>query len=174
MMNKQQAADFLQVTPRAIEGYVAKGRLTVTYARGRRGNIALFKEEELQRIKEERQQVNYTNPFAALVPQQQQAIVPQQPAPISTFSQVLAMPEVQEALTKLITNAIIKGVEYWVASNTADKLALTLKEASNLSGLSVSTLRADIHAGNLRAKIIGRGWKIRRTDLDNYIKKIWK
>jgi len=53
-----------------------------------------------------------------------------------------------------------------------DKLTLTLTEASLLSGLSRGHLREAIEAKKLKARIIGRGWKIKRDDLDLYVRKL--
>ncbi len=53
-----------------------------------------------------------------------------------------------------------------------DKMTLNLVEAAQVSGLSRNHLREAIHAGKLKAKIIGRGWKVKRTDLDAYVRKL--
>ena len=54
----------------------------------------------------------------------------------------------------------------------ADKLTLTLTEAALLSGLSRSHLREAIEAGELKGRIIGRGFKVKRADLDAYMRKL--
>ncbi len=59
-----------------------------------------------------------------------------------------------------------------VAVPVADKLTLSLVEASQLSGLSRGHLREAIQAKKLKARIIGRGWKVKRDDLDLYVKKL--
>ncbi len=53
-----------------------------------------------------------------------------------------------------------------------DKLMLTLTEAALLAGLSRGHLRAAIGAGKLKAQIIGRGWRVKRPDLDRYVAKL--
>jgi excisionase family DNA binding protein len=53
-----------------------------------------------------------------------------------------------------------------------DKLMLTLTEAALLSNLSRGHLRAAIGAGKLQAQIIGRGWRVKRSDLDKYVTKL--
>jgi excisionase family DNA binding protein len=45
-------------------------------------------------------------------------------------------------------------------------------EAAQLSGLSRGHLREAIDAGKLKARIIGRGWRVKRDDLDAYVKKL--
>jgi excisionase family DNA binding protein len=47
-----------------------------------------------------------------------------------------------------------------------------LAEAQALTGLSRNVLRTAIDAGELKAKQIGRGWKIKKTDLESYIEKL--
>ncbi len=54
----------------------------------------------------------------------------------------------------------------------SDKLTLSLSEASHLSGLSRGYLQQAIKAGKLKAKILGRGWRVKRNDLDNWVKKL--
>jgi len=53
-----------------------------------------------------------------------------------------------------------------------DKLTLSLTEAALLSGLSRNHLRQAIEDKKLRARIIGRGWRVKREDLDAYVKKL--
>jgi excisionase family DNA binding protein len=52
------------------------------------------------------------------------------------------------------------------------KLLLTLQEAQALTGLSRDTLRHAIDDGTLKAQVIGRGFKIKRADLDEYVAKL--
>jgi excisionase family DNA binding protein len=59
-----------------------------------------------------------------------------------------------------------------VAVPVADKLTLSLVEAAQLSGLSRGHLREAIEDKKLKARIIGRGWKVKRDDLDLYVKKL--
>ncbi|MDF5714496.1 MAG: helix-turn-helix domain-containing protein [Rhizonema sp. NSF051] len=46
----------------------------------------------------------------------------------------------------------------------ADKLLLTQTEAQLLTGLSKEFLRDAINDGTLKAKLIGRSWRIKRSD----------
>lgn len=52
------------------------------------------------------------------------------------------------------------------------KPSLNLDEASLLTGLSRSVLHHAIKRKELKAKIIGREWCVKRTDLDTYITKL--
>jgi excisionase family DNA binding protein len=53
-----------------------------------------------------------------------------------------------------------------------DKLTLSLAEAAQLAGLSRNHLRAAIEEKKLKARIIGRGWRVKRADLDAYVRKL--
>ncbi len=53
-----------------------------------------------------------------------------------------------------------------------DKLTLTLTETSLLSGLSRGHLRQAIAAKKLKARIIGKGWRVKRRDLDAYVQNL--
>ena len=53
-----------------------------------------------------------------------------------------------------------------------EKLTLSLTEASQLSGLSRNHLRQAIEEKKLKARIIGRGWRVKRDDLDAYVRKL--
>ncbi len=53
-----------------------------------------------------------------------------------------------------------------------NKPLLKLVEAQMLTGLSRDTLIEAINAGKLKARIIGRAWRIKREELDSYIKKL--
>ena len=57
-------------------------------------------------------------------------------------------------------------------ADTAHKLTLCLPEAAALSGLSRNYLRQAIKEGNLKSRKIGRGWRIKRADLEAYVRKL--
>jgi excisionase family DNA binding protein len=57
-------------------------------------------------------------------------------------------------------------------ADLAAKPLLTLAEASTLTGLSRAVLRDAIESKKLKARIIGRAWRVKRADLDMFIKKL--
>ncbi len=57
-------------------------------------------------------------------------------------------------------------------SELSHKLTLTLKEAAILSGLPRQHLSEAIEAGRLQARLLNQTWRIRRADLDNYIRHL--
>jgi excisionase family DNA binding protein len=67
---------------------------------------------------------------------------------------------------------IAEAVASKPALSVADKLTLSLIEASQLSGLSRGHLREAIEDKKLKARIIGRGWRMSRASLDAYVKRL--
>lgn len=53
------------------------------------------------------------------------------------------------------------------------KLLLTMSEAQALTGLSREFLRDAINLGQLKAKMIGRSWRIKRSDLEEYVSNLF-
>lgn len=55
----------------------------------------------------------------------------------------------------------------------ADKLLLTMAQAQAMTGLSREFIKEAIASGELKAKLIGRAWRIKRNDLDQYVDKLF-
>ena len=53
------------------------------------------------------------------------------------------------------------------------KILLTLDEAQGMTGLSKSYLREAIGQERLKAKQIGKSWRVKRSDLDNFIEDLF-
>jgi excisionase family DNA binding protein len=158
-LTKKEAAEFLGVSPRTIEGYAAKGKLTPGKAKGTRGDITVYDEQELERLKEERGQIVFLER-------------PQDEKPTSenlalTRTAPLESLELWQGIAEAIRESRTRP-----QVNVGEKIVLTLADASALTSLSTGHLREAIHTGKLKAKIIGRGYKIKRADLDAYVKKL--
>lgn len=54
-MNKQQAAEFLGVSIRALERYTQQGKVSVRYQQGKTRPVAVYDEQELKAFKKELQ-----------------------------------------------------------------------------------------------------------------------
>jgi excisionase family DNA binding protein len=125
---------------------------------------AIFNEGELERLKEEMDEF-LPQPWSADDPSaatpEAQALTPAQ---LSDLGQRLIA--ALEALRPALPPAT-KQVAPLAA--LAHKLMLTLPEAAALSNLSRNHLRQAIKAGTLKAQKIGRGWRIKRADLDAYV-----
>jgi excisionase family DNA binding protein len=173
-MNKKEAAEFLGVSTRAIERYAAKGKISVSYSKNKTGqSLAEFNDDDLKRIKDELQQPPYMQRPAVetMIPDKHdisdsgngrgsQALMPRN---LVDFAELLSV-----GIGKQILATQTNGGPVPIS----DKLTLSLSDASHLSGLSRGFLLGAIKARKLKAAKRGRGWNIKRLDLDAYVKKL--
>ncbi len=146
-MNKKEVSEFLSVSTRIVEKYASEGRLgEITYVRGKTGRQAEYDREAVENLKR-----ILESPDTALTARSPDAR--------------LFAAQLVEALTKheQPRNEAIR---------TSEKILLNLNDCRLLTGLSDANLRRAIHHNRLKAKIIGRGWKIKRQDLDEFIKNL--
>ncbi len=156
-MTKQEAADYLGVTIRSIESYASKGKLTPAKARGTRGDITVYDQKELEQLKKNREQIQF-------VPRPEPA-TPTIPNPPTALARRRDVAE----FFKMIESARAAAP---TVADLAAKPLLKINEVQTLTGLSRETLREAIDKGRLKAKLIGRAYRIKRADLDEFIKKL--
>jgi excisionase family DNA binding protein len=165
-MNREQAADELGMSVRSLQRAVANGHLSVTYQRGKSGKQeAHFDADEIARYKTELET---------------KTVIPSHPIMATTGDTALARIDAPAFITVLERiAAVAEGAQPPTTTHDArgsvaieNKPLLKLAEASALTGLSREILRDAIDAGKLKAKMIGRAWRIKRPDLDLYIKKL--
>jgi predicted transcriptional regulator len=146
-MNKKEVAEFLKVSTRIVEKYASEGRLgEVTYIRGKTGKQAEYDREAVENLK---------------------TILESPDTSLATKSPDARLFAAQ--LVKALTNHEQPRTE---AIRTSEKILLNVKDCQLLTGLSDAEIRKTIKAGTLKGKIIGRGYKIKRKDLDNFIDKL--
>ena len=161
-MNKKEAAAFLNVSERAIERYTAKGKLHVRYdKRDIGGTVAVYNKDELKKLKAAIDRPTKLKPMKdssiARKPRKQTALAQ---VGVSDFAQLFSVAFQAQRESAQLTVSI------------TDKLTLDLSEAAALSGLSRGYLIAAIKDHKLKARKIGRSWRVKRTDLDGYVKKL--
>ena len=177
-MNKQEAADYLGVSIRALERYVQQGRISVTYEKGKTRPTANFDPTELEAFKEELNQPTVKPAFEsrqlATEQQPQTDKLRHNPGEIARFDEVSGLGEIGviDKLSGIIEALLEKGDSQPLVP-IADKLLLTIAEAQVLTGLSREFLRDAIAAGELKAKQIGKSWRIKRSDLKDYVDKLF-
>jgi excisionase family DNA binding protein len=162
-MNKKEAAELLGISTRLVERYAGEGRLgEVKYVRGRTGKQADYEAEAVERLKVELETPDH--PAMALQ------------APNSRDAGLSVLANTERLITTLEALGFTRERDHVRAqpsiSDLAAKPLLTLAEAHTLTGLSRGVLRDAIDAGKLKAKIIGRAWRVKRADLDAYIRKL--
>ncbi len=143
-MNKKEVSEFLSVSTRIVEKYASEGRLgEVTYIRGKTGKQAEYDREAVENLKR-----MLESPDTSLATKSPDAR--------------LFVAHLVEALTN-------REQPRSEAVRTSEKILLNLNDCRLLTGLSDANLRDAIHKSRLKARIIGRGWKIKRQDLEEYI-----
>lgn len=177
-MNKQEAADFLGVSVRALERYVQQGRISVKYEKGKTRPTANFDPVELEAFKLELNQPTIKPAVESrqISPDQQSQPVnlTYQAGEITRFDEISEFGEIGviEKLSSIIEQLLGKSENQPIVP-IADKLLLTLAEVQALTGLSKEVLRQAIASGELKAKVIGKSWRIKRTDLESFIDKLF-
>ncbi len=157
--DKAGAAAYLQVSERAIERYTKKGLLTpdtvmqpsATDGRTRPHNI--YRKTDLDEVKEKmKEQAEKTTSSTALT------LATKPDSLANLFAQIADINRAHQPAAPVVS--------------VAEKLTLKLAEAARLAGLSQNFLRAAIAAGQLRAAKRGRGWNIKRADLESFIEDL--
>lgn len=185
MLTKEEAAQFLGKSTRAVERYVKAGKLTARYEKNEKTSYAVYDEKELESLKAELEGAPY--PMRPAV----EAVSNGKPA-APGGSQSLALTatrsdaDLAEFVGLVTANVGARLFAALEASKHGErpplvsltdldvKLVLSLAEASALSGLSKDRLAQACQAGMLKAKknAIGRGWRVKRADLDAYVKSL--
>jgi excisionase family DNA binding protein len=176
-MNKEQAAAKLKMSVRSLQRAVAaemekpkeQRRLNVVYKRGRSGkDEAVFDAGEVAAYKREREQVTEREPAPK---KESAALVSMTMGDASRQPQLVAVALVSAVREILQAAPMHTDV---TLSDLAVKPLLKLDEAARLTGLSRAILREAIEAGTLKARIVGRAWRVRRVDLDAYVAESFK
>jgi hypothetical protein len=151
-MNKSEAAKELKISIRSLQRLAQDEILKVVYQRGASGKQeAVFDAEQIAKYKLERDK-----PTDKLVK-------------LPTYDKnALARNDTQQFLE--IFRTAITSQKPIVP--IADKVLLTVKDCQLLTGLSEKTIRDSIRDAKLRGRVIGRGLKVKRTDLDEFINKL--
>lgn len=161
-LTKKEAAELLGIKVRTLELYTKQGKVGVKYIKGRYGKEARYLRSELEKFASNSQ-----------VETHKPTIVKHNPS--QGIVKPLAIPyEGQEkSVVPIVTEQLIglsAGVEKAILLKS--KILLTLKDASLLTSLSEHNIKQAIHSKELPAKKIGKGWKIKRSDLDFYVENL--
>jgi hypothetical protein len=162
-MNKEAAAAFIGISVRTLQRLVKGGKIAVRYERGPKGDEAHFDEDELRGYIERNKPVSLIRPGAAPL-----ALATHDATDVMTSA---ATNGATGAATDVTARRMVAAFE---ALSVGNKLVLSLKEVAQLTGRSVARLREDCESGRLKAKKneIARGWRVKRDDLDAYVKKL--
>lgn len=165
-MNKQEASNTLGITVRTLQRYTAQGKISARQERGKTGMVTVYDSEEVERFKGELEgATGYVRPTVA-------PVTANNASPGET-ALTLARSGNSPALIELID--ALRSVGNATApvdsiSDLAQKLMLTEKEAARYSGLPLAEIKAA--RKQLKSRIIGRGYKLKREALEAWVKKL--
>jgi hypothetical protein len=148
-MNKISAAKELNISVRSLQRLTQDKVLKVIYQRGASGKQeAVFDAEQIAKYKLERDK-----PVDKLVT-------------LPTYDKKqLARNDTQQFL-EIFKTAVISQKPI---VPIADKILLTVKDCQLLTGLSEQAIRDAIRDERLKARVIGRGYKVKRQDLNLFV-----
>jgi excisionase family DNA binding protein len=161
-MNKKTVAETLGVGIRAVERYAEQGRLTVRYEKGKTRPVAVYNDEEVQALKNELAgELYHIRPTLAL--EKSKSANPDQ-----SPSGIVAFPAPAQALLAAMLEATRPP-----AATIGEKILLDLKDCAALTTLSEDYLKKAIRDGRLKGSKKGfKGYRVKRADLDEFIKKL--
>lgn len=165
-MNKQEAAEFLGVSMRALERYTQQARISVRYEKGRTKPTPVYEEEDLKAFKAQLE-----------APIHRPAVIAEDSAnsrhSLALLSETSTLPNSGAGLERLLTTLeSLREHPPVTVQDIAVKPLLKLDEAQRLTGLSREILREAIKTGTLIGGKLGRAYRVKRKDLDAYVQKL--
>jgi excisionase family DNA binding protein len=157
LLGKEDAARYIGVSVRTLQRLHSRGEIPRLEESGPKGKEARFDTNDLDRYLEQHKPQALFRPGAQLP-------APRQDAP--------AVASLVAAIAQSIQPARSEPAQ--AASLASTRLLLSLSDARALTGLSERHLRDAIHSGKLKGKIVGRGYKMLRADLESYLKKLMR
>ena len=172
MLTKKEAAEYLGVSPRTLERYVKDGKISVRYKASTNGEIALFDPDELAQLAEDKQTprilpATMGNELPATTTDTASEKLSGGVVGLLTPFQelierlILTLSE-RDPVTAKVTPAMLQG-----------KLLFTLSEARVMTGLSRQILMEAIKEGRLPSQIVGKAYRIKAKDLEQFIDQLW-
>lgn len=124
----------------------------------------LFSEGELEQLIEK---IDGLIPHAGSdADAEMQSLADALPAPAAVLDRLAAALDALQAGVQGTSKPVV------TITDMAHKLMLSLPEAAALSGLSRRHLRQAMTDGQLKARKIGQGWRVKRADLEAYVEKL--
>ena len=161
LMNKTDAARYLDIGVRSLERYTSANRLSADHVKTKTGQALDYKVEELDRFKialeAERAPVVAANPATALA---------RVASAIEVTNATTPTGDGLERFAALLGAAMQKHAP---AAPVSEKPLLTMSECSTLTGYSVNKLKAAFDSDKLHGHRDGRIRRVRRVDLDAWL-----
>lgn len=166
-MNKKEAAEYLGFTVKNLERYMAQKKIGFQHVKGKFGNEVNFNKEELDRFK-----IGLAQDKVVISPAiaSENSSTSLTSTTISNDSIANLTNEFRLTLQDFYQRLLEQNQQ--VSLSLGEKLTLSLVEASQLAGLSQGWLRKAIKDNKLKAAKRGKGWNIKRADLETYVKEL--
>lgn len=168
MLTKQQAAEYLGISTRTLAREVSSGRLAVRYEPGATGEVAMFDEQDLDNLKNERQ-IPKVKPTVVQndVTREDNELADRPPSNqlVQTSGGFLAplIAPFKDFSQRLFSSPfLLQG-----------KILVSLNEAQIITGLSREILMTAIKSGELESRMMGKAYRIKRKELERYIDELW-
>jgi excisionase family DNA binding protein len=164
-MKKFDAAKFLDISEKTLERLVKNGEISSKLEKGKTRDVVVFDDEELKTFKEKRESSKHRPAFSSSNDSPAQDSLSLIPTKADNIDRQIQTLEFLEVLRNALTSQ--KQVV-----PIADKILLSVNDCRLLTGLSEQSLRDAIHDRKLNARIIGRGYKVKRKDLDAFVESL--
>lgn len=172
MLTKKEAAEYLGVSTRSLERYVKNGKISVRYEDSPNGEIALFDSEELDQFADDKQMPRIRPASTDLgLATTTSDTLSQNPSRV-----VGGSPNPSQELTEGLISALSRMMsvsDKLTPDKLRGKLLLTLAEAQIMTGLSRDMLTAAIKDERLPAQIMGKAYRIKAKDLEEFVDELW-
>jgi excisionase family DNA binding protein len=184
-IKKKDAAAYLGISTRQLENYARQGRLSVRKEKGKTGDIAIYDDEELRQLKDEREREHGVIRAAVVregtsandgtngtgATSESRAIVR---ASTSEVSQLAPHEFIDQLAAAILARQAEQKKQKHEPTITelAAKPLLTRAEAQRYTGMSRELLHGAVASGKVKEIKLGRAYRMKKAELDSYIKKL--
>lgn len=168
-MNKKDAAQFLGLSVKSLERYTTQKRIVVNYIKGVHGKEADYSQEELERLKAEI--------AANALPDVSTAIEKTNPPNTPSLPNHDGYAMVSAKDLMLVLEKIATGIkqhnkhtDILPINQLSFKMSLNFDEVVLLSGFPAGSIKRAIKDGSLKTVKVGRARRVRREDLEVWVK----
>jgi excisionase family DNA binding protein len=166
-MNKQEAAEYLEISVRTLESHMAKGNINFGHLRGKTRPTVDFKEEDLQRFKADLETPVIRVSQIPAESREKSLARLDEDQPTGKNGVLAIAAQDFPALVAAIRNIPQNPAEVPIS----EKMALTLPEAAEISGFSEHAIRRAIKSGEIKVCRSGRSHKVSPDDLKAWTQK---
>ena len=166
-LTKQQAADVIGVSTKAIERWAQAGKLEKRSRPQARGpHVAVYFPDDVAKLAAERRPAAAPFVLPAVPTSHDQSVNGNGSAIAATRTLDILNPAHDDPIRQLFAAALRAVMSQTSQTSAASETVfVTIHEAATITGLSQAYLRRQVDAGTLKA-VRDRGWRIRRKDLE--------